>query len=82
MYSKASHGVARGKVREYRRGHSEVLGDKGYSKVECHEEITDYHADPYIPFKIDATGGSASKEDVWERAYHYYMLNRAQFLQH
>jgi transposase len=60
----------------------EVLGDKGYSKVECHEEITDYHADPYIPFKIDATGGSASKEDVWERAYHYYMLNRAEFLLH
>jgi transposase len=41
---------------------------------------------PYIPFKInsvpDSRGSYGAKSELWTRMYHFYALNRAEFLQH
>jgi transposase len=42
---------------------------------------------PYIPFKSNSVPDSRSatygaKSQLWTRMYHYYALNRAEFLQH
>ena len=36
---------------------------------------------PYIPFKSN-TSGRALGSMFWAKAYHYFMFNREQFLQH
>jgi len=36
---------------------------------------------PYIPFKT-AQSGWDPKSQLWTRMYHFYALNRAEFLQH
>lgn len=55
----------------------EVPADKGYSSVENIEAIHAAGAVPYIAFKSNATGGSGG---LWEKAYHFYSLNRDEFL--
>jgi transposase len=57
----------------------EVPADKGYSSIENIEAIDSIGAVPYIAFKSSATGGSGG---LWERAFHYYSLNREDFLRH
>ena len=42
---------------------------------------------PYIPFKTNSVPDSRSttygpKSQLWTRMYHFYALNRAEFLQH
>src|ERR1044071_184652 len=41
---------------------------------------------PYIPFKSNSVPHSAGsygpKSELWTRMYHFYMMNRPQFLEH
>jgi len=40
---------------------------------------------PYIPFKTNSVPDSSTygaKSELWSRMYHFYALNRAEFLQH
>ena len=39
---------------------------------------------PYIPFKTNsvAQSGYEPKSQLWTRMYHFYMMNRPQFLEH
>ncbi|WP_239451313.1 hypothetical protein [Methanosarcina horonobensis] len=36
---------------------------------------------PYIPFKKNATGKLAGSS-MWKKMYHYFQLNRDEFLKH
>jgi transposase len=55
----------------------EVSTDKGYSSVNNHNVIAQYGAAAFIPFKSNATG---SRGGLWEKAFHYFHLNRSEFL--
>lgn len=57
----------------------EVSADKGYSSVDNIEAIEAIGAVPFIAFKSSATGASGG---LWEKAFHYYSLNREDFLRH
>ena len=57
----------------------EVSADKGYSGVYNHIVINQHGATPYIAFKNNANG---ARGGVWQKAFHYYSLHRAEFLQH
>jgi hypothetical protein len=58
-----------------------VLADKAYSSRRNVQAISDQGATPYIPFR---RGFSAGKDTttMWSRLWHYYHLNREDFLQH
>lgn len=58
---------------------SEVVADKAYSSITNLKLVIKEGGTPYIPFKTSATGGSGG---VWNRLYHYYQLNRDEFLSH
>jgi transposase len=55
-----------------------VLGDKAYSSRANLELTESIGAVPFIPFKSYAVG--TTKNETWNRLYHYYALNRAEFL--
>jgi transposase len=57
----------------------EVLADKGYSGRESHDVIAKVGATPFIAFKANATGGVGG---LYEKMYHYFQLNREDFLAH
>jgi transposase/predicted nucleic acid-binding Zn finger protein len=58
---------------------NEVSADKGYGSVKNYEAVQHHGATPYIMFKSIHTGRS---EGLWQRMFHYYQFNRAEFLQH
>lgn len=58
---------------------NEVSGDKGYGSVKNYKAIQRHGATPYIAFKSIHTGRS---EGLWQRMYHYWQFNRAEFLSH
>ena len=58
---------------------NEVSADKGYSSTYGHDAVDAAGATPFISFKVNATGGSGG---VWQRMYHYFALNRDEFLRH
>lgn len=62
----------------------EVLGDKGYLTKKNIQSIYGAGATPYIPFKTNSVAFTANhgKDDLWARAFHYFHLNRAEFLEH
>ncbi|MBI1818693.1 MAG: transposase [Deltaproteobacteria bacterium] len=55
-----------------------VLGDKAYSSRANLELTESKGAVPFIPFKSYAVG--TTKNETWNRLYHYYALNRDEFL--
>ena len=57
---------------------AEVSADMGYSSARNIETIHGHGATPYIPFKRNASGAAGG---LWEKAFHYYSLNREEFLQ-
>ena len=59
----------------------EVLADKGYSSRENYETVADIGGQAYIPFKSNATGNARGSK-LWSRMYHYFELNRDEFMQH
>jgi hypothetical protein len=64
----------------------EVSADKGYLGASNMLAMLQRGAIPYIPFKInsvaDSRGSCGPKSELWTRMYHFYGLNRAEFLQH
>jgi transposase len=58
----------------------EVSADKAYSSYANLRLVEGKHAAPYIDFKEGST--DKSKCEVWNRMYHYYSLNRAEFMMH
>jgi transposase len=65
----------------------EVSADKGYLGASNMLATLQRGAIPYIPFKSNSVPDSRSatyspKSQLWTRMYHYYALNRAEFLQH
>jgi transposase len=62
----------------------EVSADKGYLGASNMLATLQRGAIPYIPFKSNsvATSNDNPKSTLWTRMFHFYMLNRAEFLQH
>jgi transposase len=63
----------------------EVSADKGYLGASNMLATLQRGAIPYIPFKSNSVAHSndyGPKSDLWTRMYHFYALNRAEFLQH
>ena len=62
----------------------EISADKGYLGADNMLTTLRHGAIPYIPFKTNsvAQSGYEPKSQLWTRMFHFYMLNRAEFLQH
>src|SRR5215216_3685085 len=58
----------------------EVSADKAYSNYANMRLVDNKGATPYIDFKIDASG--KGKCAIWNKMFHYYNLNRAEFMMH
>src|SRR5580658_9100900 len=50
-----------------------------HSSVNNHRMIDQHGAAGFIPFKSNATG---ARGGLWEKAFHYFHLNRPEFLAH
>ena len=63
---------------------NEVSADKAYLSKKNLRAVEAVGGAAYIPFKSNSTPtqGHHKRDALWERAYHYYHLNRAEFLQH
>jgi transposase len=60
----------------------EVSADKAYGSMK-HSAYSEMHGiDSYIPFKENVTADSRDATAVWKRMYHFFALNRAEFIQH
>jgi transposase len=57
---------------------AQVSADKGYSSHRNVGTITGFGATPYVAFKLNAVGDGKSR--IWNKAFHYFMLNRDEFL--
>lgn len=62
----------------------EVSADKGYLGADNMLATLRHGAIPYIPFKTNSVAqwGDDPKSTLWTRMFHFYMMNRAEFLQH
>ena len=64
----------------------EISADKGYLGATNMLTSLQKGAIPYIPFKSNSVphseGSYGPKSELWTRMYHFYALNRAEFLQH
>ena len=62
----------------------DISADKGYLGADNMLAALQHGAIPYIPFKTNsvAQSGWEPKSQLWTRMYHFYSLNRAEFLQH
>ena len=58
----------------------EVSGDKAYLAHDNLRAIEAIGAAPFIPFKWNSSGSTG--DDLWDRMYHYYSFNRAEFMAH
>jgi transposase len=58
----------------------EVSADKAYSSYANMRLVENKGAVPYIDFKSNASG--KSKCEVWNKMFHYYSLNRTDFMNH
>ena len=63
---------------------SEVSGDKAYLSKANLRAVEAVGGTAYIPFKVNSTPhhGHHKRDTLWERAYHYFNFNRADFLAH
>ncbi len=61
-----------------------VAADKGYLSKKNVRAIAAIDADGYIPFKTNSVPFTPNhkKDEVWSKAYYYYNLHRAEFLEH
>jgi transposase len=62
----------------------EVSADKGYLGADNMLATLRHGAIPYIPFKTNSVpqSGYEPKSQLWTRMYHFYMMNRPEFLEH
>jgi transposase len=59
----------------------EIPADMGYSSRENYKIADSIGATAYIPFKKN-TSGNAGGSYLWKKAYHYFQLNRDEFMDH
>jgi transposase len=59
----------------------EVEAGKSYSSKGNLELVKTLGGTPYIPFKSNSTG-EGERSILWEKLWHYYQLNREDFLTH
>ena len=59
----------------------EIPADMGYSSRENYNFAQQIGATAYIPFKSNSTGKSRGSY-IWSKMYHYFQLNRDEFMQH
>jgi transposase len=59
----------------------EIPADMGYSSRENYNFAQEIGATAYIPFKSNSTGKTRGSY-IWSKMYHYFQLNREEFLQH
>lgn len=59
----------------------EISADKAYSSRENYEIINKVGSKAYIPFKKNATGRTKGSM-LWRKAYHYFMANFDEFMEH
>jgi len=64
----------------------EVSADKAYGSVNNYNAVQQIGGHAYIPFKSNATGQSdrtkGNKARLWRKMFHYFLLNRDEFLEH
>jgi transposase len=64
----------------------EVSADKAYGSVNNYHTVQQIGGQAYIPFKSNATGKSdkttGNKARLWRKMFHYFQLNRDEFLEH
>ena len=56
----------------------QVSADKGYSSHNNVETITGLGATPFVAFTLNTRGNS--KSTIWNKAFHYFQMNREEFL--
>jgi transposase len=59
----------------------EVTADLAYSSRVNLQAVENVGGKAYIPFKKNATG-KAGGSTIWKKMYHYFQLNREEFLEH
>lgn len=59
----------------------EVVADKAYTSRANYNLANELGATAYLPFKSRDSGYSKGSV-TWKRMYHYFMLNRDEFMQH
>jgi len=57
----------------------EISADKGYGSIKNYQAAQLHGATPYIAFKSIHNGRA---EGLWQRMYHFWQFNRAEFLVH
>lgn len=60
---------------------SEISADMAYSSRENLNIVGSLGGTPYIPFKKNATDKQRGSS-MWVKMYHYFMLNRDEFMEH
>ena len=62
----------------------EISADKAYLSKKNLAAADAIGVQAYIPFKVNSTSdpGHHQRDLLWEKAYHYYHLNRPEFLEH
>jgi len=63
---------------------NEVSGDKAYLSRRNLREVQAVGGTAYIPFKVNSVAHTShhKRDSLWERAFHFYNLNRTEFLSH
>jgi transposase len=59
----------------------EISADKAYSARDNYEAVNAFGGTAYIPFKNHATGKTRGSP-IWKKMYHYFQLNKDEFLEH
>lgn len=65
----------------HRSGNDLVSADHAYSSRDNHETVGAFGGVAYIPFKRIATG-KTRVSPLWRKMYHYFQLNRDEFMEH
>jgi transposase len=59
----------------------QVSGDKAYLSGKNLQVAVDAHAMPYIPFKVNSTGGDKKSSALFKKMFHFYSYNSERFMQ-
>ncbi len=60
----------------------EATGDKAYSSRDNVGYVDSIGGTAYIPFKRGSSGKPRGKSWAWRKMFHYFMMNRDEFLEH
>lgn len=60
---------------------NEISADMAYSSRKNYEIVDKFGGTAYIPFRKNARGTSRGSA-LWKKAYHYFQLNKEEFMEH